>query len=931
MSCTVPRSKSSQRAARNREVPAKSAPHFPEVDPKGIVRLRDYQVGKHDEVLAHLAAGARVVPLVLPTGAGKTTICKAIAAGWFTGGPDRLVIILGPTRAVVRQFQEPGPRIDNGHETVPWRADEDPQVGLPQPTPAQLVDLAWLSTARGIFISTRQAWGRGLMLKKLADAPFEADGLRNLLVIADEAHHHHRKSAAGKLVAELERRGATVIPVTATPYYELGPLFPPEVEARAVRISSVEFAQMTDEHGRPYCPREWDFTRHFVGESSDVADAYDTGAKLKRGKAQRALEACRAMAAQWAKDGTDAAGNGVPQRPKAIFFLPERTWVAPMQRALAEVGAARDRVVDFTGDDLSDDALELLDRERKVKRYQDSEVDAILSCARFDEGTDWPLCAVGYCWRIPDSVVRVLQRLGRTSRGKSRIEGYPERWKDAQTMRFFVRKLSGDGAAEAWRKHGELALVLGLFLADYREALRWARVVGTERGDREDTAGDKVPRPRPPRETDPLVLARAKHRAMQFARRPGATAGYVLDKVRQEFPTLTLNQAKSLVAVTVRRRDETDEEAAARRAKVEADLLERQNREGCGLVLEDREEAFAALLDEILDRPVEEDGALLREIGLRFGAEDIEGFVERFRAAGEGAGYPYASMTPGQLEAFALEHGRRHFERTGKWPSNGHGAIEEVPGALWHSLDAALRRFGSSLRMVRGLTIRELNARAIRAFYDKRGFWPRGRAQGSDETRLGRALGTLRRLWPDLCDKYGIPHKADLCDAIRRGKGKAQISCADVLLHLCQHPTTSEKTPAMNGETGKALHLALRQRHRGVGSTKNLPILCQVNGIARLRAERDADCWRLWLDGADAPDPRPWAEILAAGDNKRVVRAERVAFLDWDRPTGPTVRDWKEPGFAAKRQMAARRPWSQAQWPDLRAEPAAKPKRKARK
>lgn len=105
---------------------------------------------------------------------------------------------------------------------------------------------------------------------------------------------------------------------------------------------------------------------------------------------------------------------------------------------------------------------------------------------------------------------------------------------------------------------------------------------------------------------------------------------------------------------------------------------------------------------------------------------------------------------------------------------------------------------------------------------------------------------------------------------------------------------------------------ALRSTGNGLWHATDLG---QIRGVARLCDEIAADCWRLWLDGADQPDPRPWADILAAGDNKRVVKAERVAFLDWQRPG----RDGKP----------ARRPWPQAQWPDLRATPGPQELREA--
>ena len=101
----------------------------------------------------------------------------------------------------------------------------------------------------------------------------------------------------------------------------------------------------------------------------------------------------------------------------------------------------------------------------------------------------------------------------------------------------------------------------------------------------------------------------------------------------------------------------------------------------------------------------------------------------------------------------------------------------------------------------------------------------------------------------------------------------------------------------LTAEKAKALDLALR-----AATTSNrfgaIEILCHVNSLARANDEIAADCWRLWLDGADAPDPRPWADILATGDNKRVVRAERVAFLDWtdlDRAGKPKRKPWSPP------------------------------------
>ena len=72
-------------------------------------------------------------------------------------------------------------------------------------------------------------------------------------------------------------------------------------------------------------------------------------------------------------------------------------------------------------------------------------------------------------------------------------------------------------------------------------------------------------------------------------------------------------------------------------------------------------------------------------------------------------------------------------------------------------------------------------------------------------------------------------------------------------------------------------------------------------------------------EGSTAPDPRPWADLLASGDHKRIECAERVAFLDWkdSRLRGGTR--WTDPrvGKGPKCPPAVRRPWT----PPATAEP----------
>lgn len=80
---------------------------------------------------------------------------------------------------------------------------------------------------------------------------------------------------------------------------------------------------------------------------------------------------------------------------------------------------------------------------------------------------------------------------------------------------------------------------------------------------------------------------------------------------------------------------------------------------------------------------------------------------------------------------------------------------------------------------------------------------------------------------------------------------------------------------AMNYESSSV------RRTRGLRVT---PDRAQVVSYRRFTSEIEADCWRFTLADADAPDPRPWAELLASGDHVRIASAERTHYLDWQQP-----------------------------------------------
>ena len=1023
--------------------------------------------------------GERDLGLSAPVGSGKTTVCKALACDLLleTEHPAQFrgVIFLAPLESIVEAWQEPA-RIreapfafgDPDHPAWEFRGAGSAREWLaaPRASVADLSDPAWWQTARGLWAATRQSGGRQVVISALRES---RPSLAGWLVVVDEAHGAGSETLAGELCAVVRELGGATLLVSATPWRGDGEsVFGADTAVEG--ISSAAYSRETDERGRPYCPRQWEVRRTRVRGviARTVADVVDDGGSADRrdeGPAKVATAYARTMVARWVADG----------RPKTVMNVPRVSWVrradgrpGPLLAELLRVGVPRDRVLDLVGKlapAAAREAAERLKSERGVRRFEDSAIDVVLSCARFDEGSDWPLCSHVYNAKIPRSSRLIIQRWGRASRPKGRIAGYPEQWRDAQVLRFFVASLPGEVADAAWAEHRDMSLMLACYLEDFAVARRFASAAAgvfraVERrargvghrgrlGDRGESGAQRaVAREIEQISGDSEFERSTLRREIMRATRAGARRPEdVLAHLERRLPGSTPQQRQAgLLAFAygdqsgsrVERLQRAVDAAVRKVAEQVARAPKPQ-----GWVKAELREVLAAVAEDFADVMISPRSDLIEQAA-RFTGHRAGELAERLR----GEGYPWPE-TRESLIAFAQEHGRRYFEQYGRWPTAHSGAIEDV-AVTWHGLNFQLRkRYRTSLRQAFGkipwadvaawqagrissflrehgrepdrrtsnesamanalshlrrtqrwdlldkhqiprlagrsrlreqrareiaafiathghepraarqgherypgeaelgqalqvlrreacgreilarLGVRletrfEANAQAIRTFIDARGCEPR-RSGDLEERRLGQRLGALRAHRPDLCDRYGIPRQADRGVSTRRAHGKAQLTAADVLVRVCTLPTADKHSADIGGDTGQALDSALRnavnpsKRHhsRGLGETDTAAgLLCQAGSIARLRAERDADCWRLWLDDpSGSPDPRPWAEILAAGDNARVVRAERVAFLDWQRPG----RDGKP----------ARRPWPQAQWPDLRAAPGPQELREA--
>jgi len=315
----------------------------------------------------------------------------------------------------------------------------------------------------------------------------------------------------------------------------------------------------------------------------------------------------------------------------------------------------------------------------------------------------------------------------------------------------------------------------------------------------------------------------------------------------------------------------------------------------------------------------------------------------------------------------AVKHGA-HFKRThGRYPSGASGSIDGLEGATWSGLENKLRKqFGLSLRQVYGRSgtkerlqqiladvkdflslhgrypLQSGNALEARLATDLRAARRRHKVEVAAsgltaEPNVGRVDRTLQAV-AHFCAANGhpprmgcsvLPAEHKLACAFRharqhypekvlafhndplahRAATVGEGSLGKVLAMLGRCWRSNKNTCTLEHTSGGAVNHGLRSAslgHFGLGLGREQD-LCQVNSLARANFEIEHDCWRFTLKGAKKPDHRPWAAILASGDNKKIEKVQRVAFLDWEHPdeNALTLRSASGP-----KSYATRRPWS---------------------
>jgi len=896
--------------------------------------LRKYQIPHFNQLLGHIrehVAGrgkGTALGYEAPMGSGKTTTIKALAS-LLLCGDLRLVVVAAPLDAIVEQWAQPGS----------WRTEAGECLTLPtlhrdapRATAADLRDPKWWATASGFYVTTRQA----MCTKRGLDALVSSRAsLRRVLVVGDEGHHHGDGTLAGRFFEALRSRGAATLLVSGTPWHGTGSIFTPDT--RVVRLSAAALSMcINDKTGHPFAPTQWQVERHLVPYKTGRVDLAVEPNKVASESVKRDRQyeqaMCRAAAEEWARLGC----------PRTVINVPwsagwKQIIVTELQRVAPGVLGRPAVVVDLIGD-LSGkaraEAQARLAADGAAMAYDHpARVDVVVSCARMNEGTDWPPCSHVFNIRIPCSPLLILQRWARASRDKRTIAGYPSQWVDAQTLVFFVPTLTGDAREDAWKQHREQAVLLAAYLADYQAASRWIdprcfaapgaaerhaagrkqakgarleRVVGMgEDGDRR--GGTAMDRSRAVAEIVERIQRRGPDGTMKIAELDATLA--------KSLPDVS-GPARKAALLSLYRTGEVADAVDAALARADRAVAQGQS------ALRVREE-LQADLDAIVEKFGHFDVSIpgnLSKCVAKFTALEAEDVAEHARQSGVP---PWQHI---RHDRAALElYTRTCADGLDQQPTKGSGASARLDGWTWGGLNAALRLVGTSLTRCLGRLRRtyDESANVLRAWYTTHGRLPCGSTADVNEKRLHTALGTLRHLAPECLEAVGLPVRGDRSASLRRRHNKLQFTqLAEITIMLATHWRATGRTAKLGSDTGAIIDKILGNAHtssirsRGLG---HVPDLCQVNSITVGNAEIEADCWRFTLAGETTPDPRPWSDLLASGDHARIERAERVAFLDWkdSRLRGGTR--WTDPrvGKGPKCPPAVRRPWT----PPASAEP----------
>jgi len=193
-----------------------------------------------------------------------------------------------------------------------------------------------------------------------------------------------------------------------------------------------------------------------------------------------------------------------------------------------------------------------------------------------------------------------------------------------------------------------------------------------------------------------------------------------------------------------------------------------------------------------------------------------------------------------------------------------HPALVEAQGLTAEAIAAATSRTGPIYLYAVS------QAQAVGAFVTKHGRNPLNGASDPDEHRLGSVASRLRKSHPELAERFGfmptkVPKPAR--EPKKRGGNPAHTFAQRLLVMV------------RDGDLRHASDISDKMPDE--------PLACQANTKHRVIAEIEANCWWFTLEGQSHPDPRQWHELRITGDHALIVKATRVAYLDFEAQQEP--------------------------------------------
>jgi hypothetical protein len=415
-------------------------------------RLRKYQATHQRRILAALEDD-RDVLYNAPTGAGKSTVGTSVIDQLRQGDWNGAVVTV-PMTTIRDSFMHNGAGSPDLF---------DPEIYNGEP-----------STKRRFGKWIRKHWedrsfASVICRQSFVDVSLPRD-LTGWVLFVDEAHGSTVETGDDAPLMGMKRkewtdRGGRLVVISATPYRTDG-LRVYDDSFVQVRRSIAEHS-LPDEDGKRYAPKHFEI--HAVGLTGYQVRTKD---ELYGEKAPRRITptAIRKMVREWRRAGC----------PKTVVVVPpgdSSSWSHKVVEAFRREkvpyrGGAEARVHNAvgTGKAFQDELMALLAREREVVHIDQSEVDVIVACARFNEGTDWPLCSHVYHVGFPRTIQRTNQRWGRSFRSKAGIKGHPH--PEVAQICFFVPEFTKEmrdkmEVPEFKRLHLRMALLMAGHLEDH--------------------------------------------------------------------------------------------------------------------------------------------------------------------------------------------------------------------------------------------------------------------------------------------------------------------------------------------------------------------------------------------------------------------------------------------------------------------------------